>query len=271
MPGVRAHNRTLVLKSRRGRRTERVRARSSPLSAPWVPVILGVVALVIAVGAATDVAQAFSQPSARGFSTSAFSCLRAAVMLAFAAFTFNRDAPARRARNPLAYISCFLAMGAVLALRKPTASTPDALVLAGDLVALAFYTWVLASVLTLKHCFGLLPEARGLVTHGPYRFVRHPVYLGELGSCAGLIIAAPSPFNFLLFLVFVLAQRIRMGFEERALTAAFPEYARYAADTPRVCPSPLGRRHRRRTVTCPSSLQPERDADSRGLQAPASA
>jgi protein-S-isoprenylcysteine O-methyltransferase Ste14 len=103
---------------------------------------------------------------------------------------------------------------------------------------------VLASVLTLRGCFALLPEARGLVTNGPYRLVRHPVYLGELGACASLVIAAPSVFNSVLLATFVLAQWGRMGFEERALTAAFPEYSRYAEETPGLIPVWFGRRGR---------------------------
>lgn len=217
-----------------------------------VPIALAIVSIVLAVGAGKDVAHAISHPSARSWFTAAYSWLRTAVMFAFAAFTFNRDAPARRAINPVAYVSCLVAVAAVVGLRKPSAATPDGLVLAGDLVALLFYTWVLASVLTLRQCFGLLPEARGLVTTGPYRFVRHPVYLGELGSLAGLVVAAPSVFNSALFGCIAVAQWIRMGFEERALEEAFPEYGSYARETPRLLPAQIRRRREPQTAPSPS-------------------
>jgi protein-S-isoprenylcysteine O-methyltransferase Ste14 len=95
---------------------------------------------------------------------------------------------------------------------------------------------MLVSTLALGRCFGILPEARGLVTHGPYRFVRHPLYLGEFGTCAGLVIASPSGRNVLMALSFVLAQAVRMRLEERELSREFPDYRAYAERTPRLVP-----------------------------------
>ncbi|HEX8968552.1 MAG TPA: isoprenylcysteine carboxylmethyltransferase family protein, partial [Chloroflexota bacterium] len=83
-----------------------------------------------------------------------------------------------------------------------------------------FTIWSLA---TLGRCFGLLPEVRGLVIRGPYSLVRHPVYLGEIVSAIGLLLAKPHPLVVAIFVAFVGLQVGRTVFEERALTAAFPE------------------------------------------------
>jgi protein-S-isoprenylcysteine O-methyltransferase Ste14 len=66
--------------------------------------------------------------------------------------------------------------------------------------------------------------------------VRHPVYLGEIGACAGLVIASPTLANATLLGLFGAAQAVRMRFEERALAGAFPEYAEYAARTSGLVP-----------------------------------
>jgi protein-S-isoprenylcysteine O-methyltransferase Ste14 len=97
-----------------------------------------------------------------------------------------------------------------------------------------FTIWSLA---TLGRNFGLFPEVRGLVLRGPYRLVRHPVYLGELIAALGLLIARPHPLTFAVFGVFVVLQYWRTIFEERALAAAYPdEYAAYRRQVPRLVP-----------------------------------
>jgi protein-S-isoprenylcysteine O-methyltransferase Ste14 len=169
-----------------------------------------------------------------------YSLLKTAVAAAFAACTIGRAKPHSRARDPLAYLACGVALSVVLATAGPTQRTAPALLAVGDAVAVCGCLWLLASVLVLGRCFGILPEARGLVRRGPYRFVRHPVYLGEITAFAGLTLAALVPRNVALLAVLVLAQVTRAHFEERALSAAFPEYVGYMKTTGRLFP-PLRR------------------------------
>jgi protein-S-isoprenylcysteine O-methyltransferase Ste14 len=115
-------------------------------------------------------------------------------------------------------------------------TSTDALLLASGVVVLGTL-WTIWSLATLGRCFGLFPEVRGLVLRGPYRLVRHPVYLGELASAVGLLIARPDPLVFGLFALFALLQYGRTVYEERALAAAFPsDYPAYAQRVPRLVP-----------------------------------
>jgi protein-S-isoprenylcysteine O-methyltransferase Ste14 len=118
---------------------------------------------------------------------------------------------------------------------EDTASTTS--LFASSLVITLGTVFTIWSLATLGRCFGLFPEVRGLVMRGPYRLVRHPVYLGELISAIGLLLAKPHPLVLIVFGVFVALQYWRTVYEERALSAAFPEdYPAYARGVPRLIP-----------------------------------
>jgi len=95
------------------------------------------------------------------------------------------------------------------------------------------------SIFTLAHLgrsFSLMAEARRLVTTGPYRFVRHPLYLFETIASLGILLQFLSGYAVLVFLGYMLIQLQRMKNEEAILEKAFPEYKEYRAKTARVIP-----------------------------------
>lgn len=203
-----------------------------------VPALFGVAAITTGTHAAAIIGHAAGHPSVHAWLVAAYDILRTGVSAAFALFTVGRAAPRHPARSPVAFVACGVAMAAVVAFGDPPPHTPGTLVVAGELVAVASCTWLMVAVAFLGRCFGVLPEARGLVTRGPYGVVRHPVYLGEIGACVGLAIAAPTLPNAIALGALGAAQGVRMRLEERALQAAFPEYEHYARQVPRLVPVP---------------------------------
>lgn len=173
---------------------------------------------------------------ARAWAISGYWVLRVVVMGAFTYFVAVRGEPRKRSRSPIAFAAFAVSLGSVALLRQPSDVDSTTLVVVGDFLAFGACMWMLASVVALGKCFGVLPEARGLVTRGPYRVVRHPVYVGEFGTFAGFLIAAPTAWNLAVVVAFCLGQAVRMRLEEQALTLEFPEYADYAARTPAVVP-----------------------------------
>lgn len=92
------------------------------------------------------------------------------------------------------------------------------------------------AVLKLGRSLSMLPEARRLVTSGPYSIIRHPLYVAEGVALFGLTLQYNSVWAWALFSLQCMFQFARMLNEEVVLSRAFPEYKDYAARTARLVP-----------------------------------
>jgi len=167
-----------------------------------------------------------------------FHVLGAALWTMFAVLVNIRPAPLRRGRSVVGVAAALIAQLAFLLIGLVAGSSGSgALLVAGDLMLGAGLLFAIASVAFLGRCFGVLPAVRGLVTRGPYRLVRHPLYLGELTAALGIVVGAQRWAPALAaWLVCLGLQLVRTKYEERSLRAEFPEYAPYAARTKRLIP-----------------------------------
>ncbi len=73
------------------------------------------------------------------------------------------------------------------------------------------------SKLVLGRSFGLVPANRGIVCTGPYRYVRHPIYLGYLVTHGAFLLANPSLWNLAMLGAADVALMLRAVYEERTL------------------------------------------------------
>jgi protein-S-isoprenylcysteine O-methyltransferase Ste14 len=95
----------------------------------------------------------------------------------------------------------------------------------------AVFSWMTAAtsltlwgIWTLRRSFSITVEARALVTNGPYRWLRHPIYLGEILTAAGVLVWRFSPQNLAIFIIFVQVQILRARWEEAKIKKFFPHY-----------------------------------------------
>ena len=82
-----------------------------------------------------------------------------------------------------------------------------------------------------------LPNAHAqLRTGGLYRFVRHPIYSGLLLMAGAIAVVSGSVARLVVFAALVGLINVKARWEERQLMMRFPDYAAYAARTPRFVP-----------------------------------
>jgi len=104
------------------------------------------------------------------------------------------------------------------------------------LLILSGSAWSLWAIRHLSTCLSVVPQARRLVDTGPYRIVRHPLYLGELIAVAGFALRGGHWLHVALLLALLALQLYRAAREEALLAGQVPGYAGYAARTWRIVP-----------------------------------
>lgn len=87
----------------------------------------------------------------------------------------------------------------------------------GGLLVLVGLVLTTGAILSLGRSFGIEAANRGIQTKGLYRFVRHPIYAAYLPLMGGFLIAFPSWWNGVLFVVWMGCQVARIRREEAVL------------------------------------------------------
>jgi protein-S-isoprenylcysteine O-methyltransferase Ste14 len=138
------------------------------------------------------------------------------------AFFYSRRTPAKHYDRS----GLWLGMIAAFLPTLSTSSNPTWYVL---VPALAGYALILWSLITLGRRFGIAPADRGLTCRGPYRYLRHPMYLGEVVFRVSMVLCSPHLiFASLVALTLLVIQCLRILREEKMING----YACYARIVP---------------------------------------
>ena len=112
---------------------------------------------------------------------------------------------------------------------QPHDGMPGGAIYFGTGMQMAGLTLTCYGFMSLGRSFGIVAANRGLKQHGPYRLVRHPIYLSHAITMTGFLVANGGPVNIALLAVIFTAQLMRIRAEERVLRET-GDYEAYAAN-----------------------------------------
>jgi protein-S-isoprenylcysteine O-methyltransferase Ste14 len=134
----------------------------------------------------------------------------------------------------IGYLLMAAGLVGLLAIRALVA--PSAVAIGLQAVAVALTIWARLTF-GVRSFHATANTTRGsLVTTGPYRYMRHPIYASIVLFTVGSVVGHPSWLAGGFGFVILAGAVARMLIEERFLLARYPEYAAYAARTKRMVP-----------------------------------
>jgi protein-S-isoprenylcysteine O-methyltransferase Ste14 len=168
-------------------------------------------------------------------------CLRSvlyALFLCFPIAAFLTHEPAR-SRDGSRLVTCaavaatFLLAGLGLLVPSGMQLWRTSSVVVGIALVITLVGVALAAVSanSLGGSFSFGPQGRALVVRGPYRLVRHPIYLAELAMIVGVTVVNPRLVPLVGAFAVIVLQLVRIRAEERLLRSTFPGFSCYAAAT----------------------------------------
>ncbi len=95
---------------------------------------------------------------------------------------------------------------------------------------------MLVTIRHLGRSFSLVPQARSVVQTGPYRWIKHPLYLAEEIAILGVVLQYLTPVTVTVLVLHIGVQVCRILYEEDLLRRTCPEYSSYEASRWRLIP-----------------------------------
>jgi len=129
-----------------------------------------------------------------------------------------------------------LAVTVVLLLRRGELLGAGPVSIAFQVIAVLLMLWARLTFGRRSFHAAANPTKGGLVTNGPYRWLRHPIYASVLYFTWSTAVDHRTVQSVVAALLVTAGAFVRMYAEESLLTTTYPEYAPYRARTARVIP-----------------------------------
>ena len=140
-------------------------------------------------------------------------------------------------RKVISILGLVVMIGALVGLYKiGVLFTRQPIAIALQLIAVALMIWARVTFGRRSFHAAANPTAGGLVTTGPYRFIRHPIYTAASLFGWGAIVVHWSLASVALGVLLLLGALLRLISEEHLVKQRYPQYIEYAQVTKRMIP-----------------------------------
>jgi len=105
------------------------------------------------------------------------------------------------------------------------------------LLSAALMLWAIIAMQKSK--LSILPEPSAnatLITNGPYRFIRHPMYTAILLGSTGILLQQFTLLRLVIFIALAITLHVKISWEEKMLSQKFDGYKNYMKQTKRIMP-----------------------------------
>jgi len=134
----------------------------------------------------------------------------------------------------LAFLIMVVGMVGLVTTRSLVSWSPVAI--AAQVAAVLLMAWARATFGARSFHAAATPTAGGIVTSGPYRYIRHPIYTAVCLFAWTGALANASPTSIAFAVLVTAGAFARMVLEEQLLLLRYPDYAAYARRTARMIP-----------------------------------
>ena len=146
--------------------------------------------------------------------------------------------PAKGTPMPLRLISILgflVTIAAIIVLGARHALFGESVLPVGiQILAVSLMVWARVTVGRRSFHAAGTPTEGGLVTSGPYKYLRHPIYAALLYFIWAGVLSHASVMNIVWGIGAIGGTALRMGVEEKLVARRYPEYLAYANRTARV-------------------------------------
>jgi protein-S-isoprenylcysteine O-methyltransferase Ste14 len=135
------------------------------------------------------------------------------------------------------YILVTLQMSAILFILLTGAIIPSGnLLLILLILFLLVGLWAMAEMKFRFNIFPALLNNSSLITSGPYRFIRNPMYTSIIFMMLILVINEFSYIRMFIWIILIFIFLYKINIEEKILAKEFPEYPEYRSVTKKLIP-----------------------------------